>query len=74
MKSWGIATSTPFLHAYRIAEARSLLADPEHRRTPILTIALSVGYSSVNTFNRGFREVMGMAPSDWRENPAPKSS
>jgi AraC-like DNA-binding protein len=63
-----------FLHAYRIAEARTLLADPERRRTPILTIALSVGYSSVNTFNRGFREVMGMAPSDWRENPAPKSS
>jgi AraC-like DNA-binding protein len=63
-----------FLHTWRIAEARILLADPDRRRTPILTIALSVGYSSANTFNRGFREVTGMTPSDWRENPAPKSS
>ncbi len=72
----GFANFNAFLHAWRIREACEQLRDPAQRRTPILTIALSVGYQSVNTFNRGFRDVIGMAPSTWRadENaplPAP---
>lgn len=54
------------LHEHRIAEACRQLSDPSLARTPILTIALSVGYASVGTFNRGFREIMGVAPSEWR--------
>ncbi len=54
------------LHRYRIAEACRQLSDPALARTPILTIALSVGYASVGTFNRGFREILGVAPSEWR--------
>ncbi|MBR7620854.1 helix-turn-helix transcriptional regulator [Phenylobacterium sp. 20VBR1] len=54
------------LHEHRIAEACRQLSDPALARTPILTIALSVGYASVNTFNRGFREILGVAPSEWR--------
>jgi AraC-like DNA-binding protein len=62
-----------FLHAYRVREACAQLSDPTMRRIPVLTIALSVGYQSVNTFNRGFREVMGVTPSAYRagENAAP---
>jgi AraC-like DNA-binding protein len=56
-----------FLHAYRIRDAVKQLANPEKRTTPILTIAQSVGYESVNTFNRGFKEVMDMTPSEYRE-------
>lgn len=55
-----------FLHARRIEEAARRLADPAERRTPITTIALEVGYRSLNTFNRGFREVTGETPSAWR--------
>jgi AraC-like DNA-binding protein len=55
-----------FLHDYRIREACEMLRDPDRSRTPILTIALSVGYQSINTFNRGFREVMGVTPSAYR--------
>jgi AraC-like DNA-binding protein len=55
-----------FLHDYRIREACEMLRDPDQSRTPILTIALSVGYQSINTFNRGFREVMGVTPSAYR--------
>jgi AraC-like DNA-binding protein len=55
-----------FLHTYRIGEACEQLGDPALRRTPILTIALSVGYQSVNTFNRGFGEIMGVTPSAYR--------
>lgn len=71
-----------FLHAYRVADACKRFRDRSQDRTPILTIALSVGYQSINTFNRGFREVMGITPSEYRaaqvntaetsENPSPK--
>jgi AraC-like DNA-binding protein len=54
------------LHDYRIRDACRQLRDPAMRRVPILTIALSTGYQSVNTFNRGFREVMGTTPSAYR--------
>jgi AraC-like DNA-binding protein len=62
----GYQNFNAFLHAYRIQEACQQLRDPGMRRIPILTIALSTGYQSVNTFNRGFREIMGMTPSAYR--------
>ena len=76
----GFANFNAYLHAWRIREACEQLRDPAQRRTPILTIALSVGYQSVNTFNRGFRDVTGMAPSVWRADesaaipPLPKTA
>ena len=54
------------LHRYRIEEACVLLADAEQRHLPILTIALTVGYNSINPFNRAFRERKGMTPSEFR--------
>jgi AraC-like DNA-binding protein len=70
----GFRNFNAFLHHYRIAEACEQLGDPNLRRTPVLTIALSVGYQSVNTFNRGFRDVMGMTPTDYRAGPAETAS
>lgn len=62
----GYRNFNALLHDHRVREACRQLGDPDLRRTPILTIALSVGYASVNTFNRGFREIMGVTPSTWR--------
>jgi AraC-like DNA-binding protein len=62
----GFMSFNAYLHSFRIGEACKQLRDPALRRTPILTIALSVGYQSINTFNRGFREVIGMTPSAYR--------
>jgi AraC-like DNA-binding protein len=62
----GFRNFNSFLHSYRVREAAEQLADPNLQRMPILTIALSCGYGSVNTFNRGFREVMGSNPSEYR--------
>jgi AraC-like DNA-binding protein len=62
----GYRNFNALLHEHRVREACRQLRDPGLRRTPILTIALSVGYASVNTFNRGFREIMGVTPSAWR--------
>lgn len=62
----GYQNFNAFLHDYRIREACRQLRDPNMRRVPILTIALSTGYQSINTFNRGFREITGMTPSAYR--------
>lgn len=79
----GYRNFNAFLHHYRVRDACAQLADPAMRRIPVLTIALSVGYRSVNTFNRGFREVMGVTPSAYRagdtsagvaENPSPETA
>jgi AraC-like DNA-binding protein len=78
----GFRNFNAFLHAHRIAEVVAGLSDPRRMRTPILTLAFEAGYQSVNTFNRGFREVMGMTPSAFRrstqldaaEAAAPKSA
>ncbi len=69
----GHSNYNAFLHRYRVRDACEQLRNPTMRRIPILTIALSVGYQSVNTFNRGFRDVMGMTPSAYRsqEGEAP---
>ena len=55
------------LHRYRIAQACAALADPAQRELPILTIALSLGYQSINPFNRAFKELMSSTPSTWRQ-------
>ena len=62
----GFRNFNVFLHHYRIREACEMLSDPDQSRTPILTIALTVGYQSINTFNRAFREIMGETPSTFR--------
>jgi AraC-like DNA-binding protein len=62
----GYRNFNALLHAYRIAEASRDLADPAKNSLPILTIALTVGYNSINPFNRAFREAKGMTPSAFR--------
>jgi AraC-like DNA-binding protein len=62
----GYSNFNVFLHQYRIRDACQQLRDPKMQRIPILTIALSTGYQSINTFNRGFREIMDMTPSAYR--------
>jgi AraC-like DNA-binding protein len=72
----GHSNYNAFLHRYRVRDACEQLRNPTMRRIPILTIALSVGYQSVNTFNRGFRDLMGMTPSAYRsqDNEAPRDA
>ena len=62
----GFRNFNAFLHHYRLREACGMLSDPGQVRTPILTIALTVGYQSINTFNRAFREILGETPSAFR--------
>jgi len=56
-----------FVNSYRLAEARSALADAGQARVPILTIALDAGFESIGPFNRAFKAVTGETPSTFRK-------
>lgn len=56
---------------YRISEAKLLLASTE---SPVTTIAYDVGFSSITSFNRVFKEYTGNSPSEYRELNAVKNA
>jgi AraC-like DNA-binding protein len=64
----GYRNFNAFLHAHRIREACERLCRAEDARLPVLSIALSVGYSSIGPFNRAFRAHTGMTPTLYRRN------
>lgn len=69
----GYRNFNQMLNRYRIDDVAEALADPAQRHLPILTIALSVGYQSINPFNRAFRELKGTTPSAYRQQFAEKA-
>ena len=62
----GFRNFNDFLNHYRIPDACKKLADPSFARTPILTIALNLGYGSIGPFNRAFKQTMGLTPTEFR--------
>jgi AraC-like DNA-binding protein/uncharacterized membrane protein YhdT len=63
----GYRNFNDFLHHYRIDEAAQRLLRQD---LPILSIALDVGYGSIGPFNRAFRQLKGITPSEYRaQNP-----
>ena len=55
-----------FLNDYRIAEAKAALADPAQAAVPVITIAMDAGFQSLGPFNRAFKAMTGVTPSEYR--------
>lgn len=55
-----------YLNSYRIREAARLLRDPEQSRLSISAVALEVGYVSLSSFNKAFKDIQGVTPSVYR--------
>ncbi|RKY78247.1 hypothetical protein DRQ07_07810 [candidate division KSB1 bacterium] len=51
------------INEYRVAEARRLLAEDSERVFTIASVASSVGFNSVNVFNKAFKKYTGITPS-----------
>jgi AraC-like DNA-binding protein/uncharacterized membrane protein YhdT len=65
----GYRNFNDFLHHYRIDEAAQRL---QKQDLPILSIALDVGYGSIGPFNRAFKQIKGLTPSEFRlQKPSP---
>ena len=56
------------LAKYRIEEAKRIMHDPAHRSDTILGIAFDVGYNSKSTFNKAFKKITGMTPSEFKQS------
>lgn len=59
----GYRNFNDFLHHYRIDEAAQRLLVQD---LPILSIALDVGYGSIGPFNRAFKQIKRVTPSEFR--------
>ena len=55
-----------FLASYRIDYAKQLLSGRRDSAMRISDVASESGFASINSFNRCFREVTGMTPSEYR--------
>ncbi len=62
----GYRNFSAYLNRHRIEEAKAILADRDQVDLPILTLAMDLGYNSLPTFNRAFRELSGQTPTDFR--------
>jgi len=62
-KSYTGIRISEYINENRIREAAARLRQGEEK---IITIALSVGFESLATFNRAFKNRMGVTPSDYR--------
>ena len=60
-----------FLNGYRVEEARRRLRDPATAGDKIVAVALDSGFSSLASFNRVFRQIAGVSPSEYRLGAAP---
>jgi AraC-like DNA-binding protein len=62
----GYRNFNTFLNNHRIEEAKAALADPAQAAVPVITIAMDAGFQSLGPFNRAFKAVTGVTPSEYR--------
>jgi AraC-like DNA-binding protein len=55
-----------FLNNHRIEEAKAALADPAQAEVPVITIAMDSGFQSLGPFNRAFKAMTGVTPTEYR--------
>ncbi len=60
----GYRNFNQFINRYRIEEAGERLL--QETRTPVLTIALDVGFRSISSFNTAFQVYFGLSPTQYR--------
>lgn len=64
-------TITEYVNTLRCRHASGLLADDS---VPIITVAMSSGFSSTRTFYRSFKRCFGVTPSQYRDSCMKKRS
>jgi len=56
-----------YVNAYRVSAVKEVFGDRKKDHIPILTIALENGFNSLSPFNRAFKGIEGVAPSEYRK-------
>ncbi len=55
---------TSYINSFRIKQAKKLLLEDD---SPVIRIAMAVGFNSVRTFNRAFSKATGVSPMEYRK-------
>ncbi len=61
----GYRNFNDYINQLRICEAAQLLLSDV--QTPVLNISLDVGYRTLSSFNRAFKDIQNMSPSEYRQ-------
>jgi AraC-like DNA-binding protein len=56
-----------FVNGFRVEAAKALLMDPQERPN-VAQVAYAVGFASLAPFNRAFKEITGVTPTQWRRD------
>jgi AraC-like DNA-binding protein len=56
-----------FVNQYRLARAKTMLADPVHAHEKVASIAYDCGFGTVTSFNVAFKAATQMTPTQYRE-------
>lgn len=64
----GYRNFNEYLNRFRITDATARLSDPNLSRLPITTIAIESGFASLTTFNKAFKALKEMTPSEFRRS------
>jgi AraC-like DNA-binding protein len=62
----GYQNFNEYLNHYRINAVKAAFEDPKLNHLPILTIAMDSGFKSLSPFNKAFRGILEMTPSEYR--------
>lgn len=65
----GYRNFNDYLNELRINEAARILADAGGAATPIIRLAMDLGFGSLAPFNKAFKERKGMTPTEFRKKP-----
>lgn len=56
-----------FINGYRVTEVKRKLNDPNFSHLSILGIAFDCGFNSKSAFNRIFKKITGLTPSEYKK-------
>jgi AraC-like DNA-binding protein len=56
-----------FINRYRVEEVKRLMRDPENKHIKLLSLAYDAGFNSKASFNRIFKQMTNMTPSEYYE-------
>jgi AraC-like DNA-binding protein len=54
-----------FINSYRIEEFKQLVKQPKFRGYTIVSVAMEAGFNSKSSFNRAFKKLVGITPSEY---------
>lgn len=57
-----------FINQYRVEEVKSRIHDPQYEHLSILGIAFDSGFNTKSAFNRVFKKMTGMTPSEFKRS------